>query len=580
MADLIPVDCLSLVELHNVYLDYLWSGARPFEELEIQSHGTHLPIEIVAGHLNRLEYAQQLEWQGLIRLFIDGTFEALARPASSATWVSIPRTAWEEMFFPERVFLSDGIVRGHGEYWDLLIGCTPFVKREQVERWLETRRLPVVEILRTSDPLVGSLRTILVGLAMDGVYSSTEVEAMAKRWTLPPISIDPGPTYPVLELSVWSLPMAVAWIVWRTPEAVCEQWDDYRKKCWDWISFHRRLPLDGGKEWYEVHGEELKNRHSASVGMLGTLEALCATEVQAHGPGLMTVKEAGEALWNHLANGSLRATATSRNGEIVQIPPHEWHYLELAHQPDLTDFLINRHQTLDAVYENIGLNSQDLTRIWPARKPNLWGTPTSQLFEFREEDSHWTLFEAAVWVGCEGKELPTDQISNEALHEIGAKKLFVAMFRNSQLTASGVNANLIREDIPGAYWELATTDPAEVGHYVDFVDDHSRGYWGELTPSGETLPRWSRIEVETRALKRLFPFGKAKPTSCRKWLEDIMRDSPRERPQTKRKYQAEAIKRFRIPVAGFERAWREALENVPEAKPFWTLGGRPKTPKK
>jgi len=68
--------------------------------------------------------------------------------------------------------------------------------------------------------------------------------------------------------------------------------------------------------------------------------------------------------------------------------------------------------------------------------------------------------------------------------------------------------------------------------------------------------------------------GKAKKLSDR--LESIMQDSPRARPKTKSEYREEAILKFRISKAVFDRAWRQALDNVLEAKPFWTSGGRPK----
>ena len=32
----------------------------------------------------------------------------------------------------------------------------------------------------------------------------------------------------------WTLAMAAAWIIWRTPEAVREHWNDYRFECKEW----------------------------------------------------------------------------------------------------------------------------------------------------------------------------------------------------------------------------------------------------------------------------------------------------------------------------------------------------------
>src|SRR3569623_268228 len=33
----------------------------------------------------------------------------------------------------------------------------------------------------------------------------------------------------------WTLPMAIAWIAWRDPAMVRNQWSKYRKACWECI---------------------------------------------------------------------------------------------------------------------------------------------------------------------------------------------------------------------------------------------------------------------------------------------------------------------------------------------------------
>jgi hypothetical protein len=63
---------------------------------------------------------------------------------------------------------------------------------------------------------------------------------------------------------------------------------------------------------------------------------------------------------------------------------------------------------------------------------------------------------------------------------------------------------------------------------------------------------------------------------CRRWLVDLMRESPDERPKPKRQFQTEAQRKFRkLSVRQFLRAWDAAVEET--AATEWSKAGRPKT---
>ena len=49
--------------------------------------------------------------------------------------------------------------------------------------------------------------------------------------------------------------MAVAWIIWRTPEAVREHWDKYRRECTVWVS-HSWPVCVGGRNEIGWHTEK------------------------------------------------------------------------------------------------------------------------------------------------------------------------------------------------------------------------------------------------------------------------------------------------------------------------------------
>ena len=96
--------------------------------------------------------------------------------------------------------------------------------------------------------------------------------------------------------------MTVAWIVWRSMSKVRTSWPEYRAKSADWFASSRRLPLEDGKGWYEVHGQELRALDPVNLAHLGsprrsmktmtrTAEA-CVRQDRARGP-LATARRRG-----------------------------------------------------------------------------------------------------------------------------------------------------------------------------------------------------------------------------------------------------------------------------------------------
>jgi hypothetical protein len=65
--------------------------------------------------------------------------------------------------------------------------------------------------------------------------SPEAAEEEAARLGLPPLAPVPDPaSYNPMCETGWTLVMAIAWILWRSPRKVCEFWDTYRRECWDW----------------------------------------------------------------------------------------------------------------------------------------------------------------------------------------------------------------------------------------------------------------------------------------------------------------------------------------------------------
>jgi hypothetical protein len=475
-----------------------------------------------------------LQLDEMVRPFALGRLEARVREESEAGSLAIPATAWRGAFFPERMFLSDEIGGGHGPYFDAAFGRTPFVQIDRLENWLREE-----EGIRQQVRSAIMLRDLLIGLVMDGVMTSTDAETFARRWRVRALSSRPRERlFDVNREPAWSLVMTISWIVWRSPRKVREAWDDYRTECWEWFGMSRRLPVDGGTEWYEVHGEELRALEPLSVMSLGILEAVDADPDDQQ--KLVSVKTAREDLWQRLADGHIGATGLNANNSIVQIPAHEWPYLELA--GDLTghDYVIQRSLSLKAVYSQLRFSRLAVQGTWPKQgeADEAEPDPTDSLFDLGAPA--WTLHEAAIWVGSEGRRFGSQKIADEDLESTGAIVLFEGLFGDSRLAATGIGPKLTREVIPAEFWELATIDPALASqrHYVSFIDElleHDNG--GQMTPFGEHKPRWHGIRLQRDALFEVFPDFAPTPQSkpeAGPVKSSVQRRSPRKLDATKK----------------------------------------------
>ncbi len=585
MADLVPAGYLSLTEVHARFLGVLWNGYQPRALLIGPNADRFEQIHPSRTELlfNLLQQLEELENQALVRPFADGVLQAFVRIPGQNENFRIPPSAWRDAGFPEMLFLSDQVRHNHGAEWESVIGRTPFVEKAAVEDWLDGASTRRSVLGSYAEELRKQLRDFMIGLAGNGAASSTEVEDAAKLFGLEPFQTEPDHArYDPMALVSWDLPMTVAWIAWRRSDEVRQHWGKFRERCWAWRDFEARLPHDGGREVVHVAGEELVQWETTSVSRMSLGEILATTDPDYVAPLIMPVDAAMQDLTKQLANGDLQSTGVGGDAKPVLISRHEWAYLLPASDPENEDHLVFRSNPNTAAYTNVEFNRQDVCRLWPAinaRNELSRSTETFQTISFDDERDHWTLFEACLWVGCEWAEISSDEVASNGLHDLGAAKLFEALFREKNgISATGVTVAAVREDIPSVYWEMASTDPDTTDHLVSFVDDLAKGYWGTLTPKGENEPRWSKIEIRRKALKQVFVFAKAREVACRHWLESLMRESPHERPMTKPEFRSEAQKRFGLGRAGFDRAWLKALDNVPEAKENWTKGGRPKNP--
>ncbi|MBI5320803.1 hypothetical protein [Bradyrhizobium sp.] len=152
-----------------------------------------------------------------------------------------------------------------------------------------------------------------------------------------------------LKLAYWTLPMALGWIIWRTPEAVKSQWELY--------DFHLRdlnRAADGSRPQ-----SKLRSLH----------DLLLSTEGDEVDQSAVLVKGAAARndLWNKLGSAKLTATGIGvQSGKREPIACTEWQ--------DLDSFDPGLGWPLDAVgkghkhelrFKNVSVSAKDALDLWP-----------------------------------------------------------------------------------------------------------------------------------------------------------------------------------------------------------------------
>jgi hypothetical protein len=209
-----------------------------------------------------------------------------------------------------------------------------------------------------------SQRDILIHRARIGEITPDEAETEAARQGVGPLATKPNPVdFDPSRMPDWSLPMALAWIAWRTIDAVREHCAEYREEYLLWFPGSWNVPTDDGKEFERVDGYELRSlRRSTSVRLV-LVESYLRSAGNLPSTRQMTIEKAEKELFAALSAGHLVAIGKDDAGKVVDIPQREWPYLRLFEEQE-DDVL--KHDALDArpAFKEIKLWRSDLQRLW------------------------------------------------------------------------------------------------------------------------------------------------------------------------------------------------------------------------
>jgi hypothetical protein len=208
--------------------------------------------------------------------------------------------------------------------------------------------------------------------ARRGLITPAEIEAELKAKGLEPLAVKPDPKKfdPMAEIW-WTLPMAAAWIVWRTPHAVRRAWSNYRREVREWLGPYplqvlaEKQPKFGYRHTETVNGYTLERCRDVDIFEVLHLSTL---NFGTDGVAVLVGNEARLALWHKLQSGQLIAEGIRNSGgERTPIRDAEWIDLDHYHQ---------RGWPADAIGAQMEKWPRYLAvRVRSAKVVELWRTP-------------------------------------------------------------------------------------------------------------------------------------------------------------------------------------------------------------
>jgi hypothetical protein len=270
------------------------------------------------------------------------------------------------------------------------------VERAGFVRWHQ-------EMARLDSPgLARDDRDEIMMKARHGEVSPEQAEAWARDNGHPPFASSPDPALfdPMTE-PFWTMAMTAAWIMWRTPEAVRENWNAYRSECSVWRR-HAASFADGRKEL----GWIVDRRDT--VSLFDTLN-----EGARKYPGPLMVRSPSACrgeLWLRLRAGDVVATGLphGRRARVV-VPKHDWidldHFEPDCGGPDAIGVSLEQQPR----YYDVQVPSTEVTARWEPMPPAL--SPNEEHLRRIAERSalawsepFWSVWHVISWIAFRDKD--------------------------------------------------------------------------------------------------------------------------------------------------------------------------------
>ena len=369
-------------------------------------------------------------------------------------------------------------------------------------------------------------RDDLITIVQRGEMAPADAESEAKRLGFGPLASEPDPNdYDPMREPFWTLPMAAAWIAYRTPDAVRNWWGEYRQKFSVWRFRDWRVGPDG-----PVHqGHFLEERPNA------TLVRLHMVDAKRDQADPMSVAEAINAFWLATQSGSLEVTGIDEDtGRRVPIPAQEWHDLTWFEEKGRDVICAKPRPGLNtARYGDLIVSAEAVLGRWPAILSP--GLTLPELMK-PEGGGYMPLYCAAQWIATEGGSISFDPC-DESVWKPAYEQL-LARIASEEVRVIGTR-NGERQPVPGFHFAGCRIDypfveePFELllsedlylssfayldeQHWLKGFDDslqnrHGR-HWGRLMVLKSDVAKFWPFDVADEAAAPLRTGAPGRPTS-------------------------------------------------------------------
>lgn len=246
------------------------------------------------------------------------------------------------------------------------------------------------------------LRSELIRRVETGELQPSEAEAEAAEKGCGPLARRaPAEEFDPMQLEDWSLPMALAWIAWRSPDEVRNWWDAYSQRCFHWVGCPDEW-LDNAlstKDPDKDQGWLLVSWGQVTVCLLQMTELYRRIQGDVDAPTKSIDQSMGE-LWKMLRRGCVRATGVDcASGERVDIPLDDWQDLE-ATQEGETDVLRSMARYPHGPrFTDVLIEAKSIRQLW---LPKFEAQYSDILLIAPDGDGYMSLFSAAHWIATRG----------------------------------------------------------------------------------------------------------------------------------------------------------------------------------
>lgn len=359
-------------------------------------------------------------------------------------------------------------------------------------------------------------RDELFDRAKIGKITGVEADAEAIRLGLGSLSSKPAPdAFRPEKMTDWTLPMALAWIIYLDLDEVREWHAGYRAETWHWI--HQTWRVGFGGPVYT--GWLLEQRRPPTMAGLAISIAQDTVDDDEGPKPTMTSREAQEGLWIMLRDGFFKASGIdTTTGRRVEIPSLDWNELVPVQGPAEVDEV--RHGLLGEGYREVLVPSAPIRKHWRRVEP-----PVQSLPPIMPPTGYgfMPLFCAAQWIATEGGRRDFDPTDGEVwrpayaqlLDAISSGAVKVVGVEGHQ--TKPVPAHLfvgIQVDYPyfDAPIDMILSNELVLRSYP-YVDEEywRKGFDDALVDRGSD--RWVRLSVEKSGVRAAWPFDDAPPKS-------------------------------------------------------------------